>query len=88
MSFLRVNASVQGAVLAEFDQGFSNSFYASRFDNSSRVSAASIAATAAVLAAGLHRLARGDPQQLKVRGALLAPIQQLGVGVQYDLECC
>lgn len=66
MSFLRVNASIQGVVLTEFDTAFTNPYYASRFDNGSRVSADSIAATAAVLAAALHRLAGGDPQQLQV----------------------
>lgn len=67
MSFLRVKPSIQGVVLTEFDKAFTNHFYASRFDNGSRADAGSIAATAAVLAAALHRLAGGDPQQLQVR---------------------
>lgn len=67
MSFLRVKPSIQGVVLAEFDKAFTNPFYASRFDNGSRADPGSIAATAAVLAAALHRLAGGDPQQLQVR---------------------
>jgi nicastrin len=71
MSFLRVNTSLQGLVLAEFDRALSNPYYASRFDNGSRVSADSIAATAAVLAAAVHRLAGGDPQQLQVRELVL-----------------
>lgn len=66
MSFLRVNASVQGLVLAEFDTAFSNPFFASRFDNSSCISTDSIAATAAVLAAALHRLAAGSAPPLQV----------------------
>jgi hypothetical protein len=57
---------VQGLVLTEFDTAFTNPYYASRFDNSSRINADGIAATAAVLAAALHRLAGGDPQQLQV----------------------
>jgi hypothetical protein len=66
MSFLRVKPSIQGVVLTEFDSAFRNPFYASRFDNGSSADAG-IAATAAVLAAALHRLAGGDPQQLQVR---------------------
>lgn len=66
MSFLRVKPSVQGVVLAEFDQGFTNPYYASRFDNGSTISADGIAATAAVLAAAAHRLAGGDPATLQV----------------------
>jgi hypothetical protein len=75
MSFLRLNASVQGLVLTEFDTAFTNPYFASRFDNSSHVSADSIAATAAVLAAALYRLAGGG-QQLQVRSCL----QGLGLG--------
>lgn len=67
MSFLRVNASIQGVVLAEFDKAMHNPFYASRFDNGSQISARSIAGTAAVLAAAVHRMAGGVPQQLQVR---------------------
>lgn len=66
MSFLRVKPSIRGVVLTEFDSAFINPFYASRFDNDSSADAGSIAATAAVLAAALHRLAGGDPQQLQV----------------------
>jgi len=67
LSFLRVNSSVQGVVLAEFDKAFTNPFYASRFDNGSNIRNSSIASTAAVLAAALHRLAGGSPSQFKVR---------------------
>ena len=66
MSFLRVNKSIQGVVLTEFDTAFSNPYYASRFDSGNTVSNSSIASTAAVLASALHRLAGGDPLQLKV----------------------
>jgi hypothetical protein len=67
MSFLRVQPSIQGVVLAEFDTAFSNPYYASRFDNGSRVDLDSVAAAAAVLAGALHRLAGGDPSALRVR---------------------
>lgn len=66
MSFLRVKPSIQGAVLAEFDQAFTNPYYASRFDNGSTIDADGVAAAAAVLAAAVHRLAGGDPAALKV----------------------
>lgn len=66
MSFLRINSSIQGVVLSDFDTAFTNPFYASRFDSGSSMSNSSVAATAAVLAAAVHRLAGGDPLQLKV----------------------
>lgn len=67
MSFLRVKPSIAGLVLTEFDSGYSNPFYASRFDNASALSLGGIASAAALLAAGLHRLAGGDPAVLQVR---------------------
>lgn len=66
MSFLRINSSIQGVVLAEYDTGFSNPYYSSRFDNGSTINADGVASTAAVLAGALHRLAGGDPAVFKV----------------------
>lgn len=66
MSFLRVKPSIQGLVLAEFDDGFINPYFGSRFDNGSTVNADGIASVAAVLAAAVHRLAGGEPAALKV----------------------
>eukprot|EP00878_Enallax_costatus_P016016 GHUV01016792.1.p1 GENE.GHUV01016792.1~~GHUV01016792.1.p1 ORF type:complete len:668 (+),score=142.24 GHUV01016792.1:770-2773(+) len=66
MSFLRYNRSIQGVVLAEFDTGFTNPYYASRSDNGSTINTKGIAAAAAVVAGALHRLAGGDPLQMKV----------------------
>jgi nicastrin len=66
MSFLRVIPSVQGLVLAEFDEGFINPYFGSRFDNGSTINADGMASVAAVLAAAVHRLAGGDPAALKV----------------------
>ncbi|KAF6250532.1 Nicastrin-domain-containing protein [Scenedesmus sp. NREL 46B-D3] len=66
MSFLRVKPSIQGLVLAEFDDGFSNPYFGSRFDNGSTVNADGIASVAAVLAAAVQRLAGGDAAALKV----------------------
>lgn len=43
MSFLRVKPSIQGLVLAEFDDGFINPYFGSRFDNGSTVNADGIA---------------------------------------------
>lgn len=68
MSFLRINSTIQGVVLAEFDTGFTNPYYTSRFDNGSTINPGGIASTAAVLAGTLHRLAGGDPTNLKVGG--------------------
>lgn len=67
MSFLRYNRSIQGVVLAEFDTGFTNNYYGSRFDNGSTLNIQGITAAAAVVAGALHRLAGGDPLQMKVR---------------------
>lgn len=66
MSFLRINASIQGVVLTEFDREFNNPYYGSRFDNGSALRPEGMAAAAAVLAGALHRLAGGDPLQLQV----------------------
>lgn len=66
MSFLRLNSSLQGVVLTEFDQSFTNPYYGSRFDNGSTLNVDGIAGAAAVLGAALHRLAGGDPAALKV----------------------
>jgi nicastrin len=86
MSFLRLNASVQGLVLTEFDTAFTNPYFASRFDNGSHVSTDSIAATAAVLAAALYRLAGGG-QQLQVRGCFqVFGFSSLGLSCRGDGE--
>jgi hypothetical protein len=69
MSFLRVRPSIAGVVLTEFDSAYSNPYQGGRFDNGSRVDAGGISRTAAVLAAALHRLAGGRPEDLKVRAA-------------------
>eukprot|EP00882_Tetradesmus_deserticola_P034108 GHRQ01039023.1.p1 GENE.GHRQ01039023.1~~GHRQ01039023.1.p1 ORF type:complete len:247 (+),score=90.49 GHRQ01039023.1:183-923(+) len=66
MSFLRVKPSIQGVVLAEFDDGFINPYFGSRFDNGSTLNADGVAAVAAVLAAAVHRLAGGAVAALKV----------------------
>jgi hypothetical protein len=79
MSFLRVKPSIQGLVLAEFNEGFINPYFGSRFDNGSTINADGMASVAAVLAAAVHRLAGGDPAALKV-GVDQARIER-GVGV-------
>lgn len=71
MSFLRVNSSIQGVVLAEYDEGFTNPYYGSRFDNGSLISVEGVAGTAAVLAGALHRLAGGNPDDIKVSRTVL-----------------
>lgn len=52
--------------MTEFDQGFTNPYYGSRFDNGSTLNVNGIVGAAAVLGATLHRLAGGDPAALKV----------------------
>eukprot|EP00879_Flechtneria_rotunda_P021871 GHRR01023066.1.p1 GENE.GHRR01023066.1~~GHRR01023066.1.p1 ORF type:complete len:604 (+),score=189.04 GHRR01023066.1:381-2192(+) len=74
MSFLRINPSIQGLVLTEFDQAFTNPYYASRFDNGSTINAAGVASTAAVLAAAVHRLAGGDPTALKLNMTVVGQV--------------
>jgi hypothetical protein len=69
MSFLRVNASIAGLVLTEFDSSIQDPLYASRFDRGGRVNATAIAGVAAAVAAGLLRVAGGDPAGLKVSEA-------------------
>ncbi len=63
MSFLRVNASIQGVVLTEFDTAITNPHYMSRFDDNSTITSEAITSASALLAATLHRLAGGDPVQ-------------------------
>ncbi|KAF8060585.1 zinc finger CCCH domain-containing protein 40 [Scenedesmus sp. PABB004] len=66
MSFLRAKPAIEGVVLAEFDEGFVNPFFSSRFDNAITLRPAGVAAAAAVLAGGVHRLAGGDPAALDI----------------------
>ena len=66
MSFLRMNSSIKGVVLAEYNTAFTDPYYGSRFDNGSNVQLEGVAAAAAALAAGLLRLVGGDAAQLKV----------------------
>lgn len=67
MSFLRVNASIQGVILNEFDQAYTNPYYGSRFDNGSQINPKAILGSAALLTAALHTLAGGQAADLKVR---------------------
>eukprot|EP00877_Chromochloris_zofingiensis_P006849 jgi/Chrzof1/2417/Cz11g14180.t1 len=66
MSFLRVNASIQGVILNEFDQAYTNPYYGSRFDNGSQINPKAILGSAALLTAALHTLAGGQAADLKV----------------------
>ncbi|KAK9823947.1 hypothetical protein WJX72_006597 [[Myrmecia] bisecta] len=58
MSFLRVNASISGAVLAEFDSAFTNAHFEGHDDDESNLNAASVATAAMVAARALHTLAQ------------------------------
>ncbi|GBF91523.1 nicastrin [Raphidocelis subcapitata] len=69
MSFLRVKPSVAGVVLTEFDRAYSDPYSGSRFDNGSRLDAASVAAAAAVVAGAVQRLAGGAGAQLQVNAS-------------------
>ena len=60
MSFLRVNTSIAGVVVTEFDSEFSNTHFEGHDDDATNMDAASIAATAMVVARALHKLAQGS----------------------------
>lgn len=84
MSFLRVNASIAGLVLTEFDSSIQDPLYASRFDQGGRVNATDIAGVAAAVAAGLVRIAGGDPVALKVREGTCACTQVMHMGGEHS----
>ena len=65
-SFLRANASIAGAVLAEFDSYFINPGYATASDTLEGINEVGIAAAAAVLARTITKLSYGDAAELKV----------------------
>ena len=82
MSFLRVKPAVQGVVLTEFDREYSNPCQGSRFDDAGQTASGGggggsgtegIARAAAVVAAAVHALASGRPEDQKV--LLATPVE-------------
>ena len=66
-SFLRVNPTIKGVVLADHGGPFINPYYESRQDTVDNIQAGSLAAAAVVVAETLHSLASGpDTPFLKV----------------------
>ena len=69
-SFLRVNPSIRGVVLADHEGPFINTYYQSRLDTMTNIQPASLAAAAVVMAQTVHDLAAGSgTPALKVQSA-------------------
>lgn len=79
-SFLRVNSSLQGGLLAEFDAAYINPAFATPHDSLEGIEHPGIASAAELLAQTLHSLASSSGEALQVSLAVLAT-------VVYNLAC-
>lgn len=76
-SFLRVNPTIKGVVLADHTGPFVNPYYESRLDTVDNIQAGSLAAASGVVAEALHSLASGPatpPLKVCVASPLSPPL--------------